>query len=112
MFNRGPGDQRGRLGLGLGNALDSQSQEAMQPLFQGTSGFAQTREQTTAELGMSAWGSKGATQARMPKISERVSAASRDYQGGQQVDLFSGVGESSGLNQRSDTGILSTAPLG
>jgi len=52
----------------------------------------------------------------MPKISERVSAASRDYQGVKQVDLFSGVGGgieggSSGLNQRSEMELHSSTPL-
>lgn len=60
---------------------------------------------------MSAFGSKGARQAQMPKISERASAASRDYQGVKQVDLFSGVGASSGLNQKSDTELHSSAPV-
>jgi hypothetical protein len=81
-------------------------------MFQVTSGFAQTPDETTKELGMSAFGGKGARQARMPKISERASAASKDYQGVKQVDLFSGVGEGSGLNQRSDAELHSSAPLG
>ena len=44
-------------------------------MFQVTSGFARTPEDTTKELGGSAFGSKGARQARMPRISEKVSAA-------------------------------------
>jgi len=56
MFNRGHDDQRQRLR----ETLQSQSQEAMHPMFQVTSGFAQTPEETTKELGMSAFGSKGA----------------------------------------------------
>lgn len=78
-------------------------------MFQVTSGFAQTPEEKTKELGMSAFGSKGTRQGKMPKISERASAASKDYQGVKQVDLFSGADGSSGLpahtNHRSETGI-------